>query len=65
MIRGTGPAQHGRQIKGTEIVGHLRPFGEPPSEEIRFRFYDNYGNTLDYVCELDGDTLTVWGGEKG
>jgi hypothetical protein len=23
------------------------------------------GNTLDYVYELEGDTLTIWGGEKG
>jgi hypothetical protein len=23
------------------------------------------GNTLDYVFELDSDTLTIWGGEKG
>jgi hypothetical protein len=29
------------------------------------RFYDNIGNTLDYVYELEGDTLTIWGGEKG
>jgi hypothetical protein len=29
------------------------------------RFYDNMGNTLDYVYELEGDTLTIWGGEKG
>jgi hypothetical protein len=57
--------QHGQAIKGIEIIGHLRPFGEPPSEEIRSRFYDSQGNTLDYVYELEGDTLTVWGGEKG
>lgn len=23
------------------------------------------GNTLDYVYEADGDTLTIWAGEKG
>jgi hypothetical protein len=28
---------------------------------------EQYGqtSTLDYVYELEGDTLTVWGGEKG
>jgi hypothetical protein len=57
--------QEGQRIKGIEIIGHLRPFGEEPSEEIRSRFFDNQGNTLDYVYELEGDTLTVWGGEKG
>ena len=57
--------QYGQQIKGMELIGHLRPFGEPPSPDIRSRFYDTTGDTLDYVYELDGDTLTIWGGEKG
>lgn len=57
--------QGGQQIKGIEIIGHLRPFGEEPSEHIRSRFYDSVGNTLDYVYEVEGDTLTIWGGEKG
>ncbi len=56
--------QSGRKIKGMEIIGHLRPFGEPPSKEIRSRVYDTVGNTLDYVYEVEGDTLTIWGGEK-
>jgi hypothetical protein len=51
--------------QGIEVIGHLRPFGEEPSEDIRSRFYDSMGNTLDYVYELKGDTLTIWGGEKG
>jgi hypothetical protein len=65
LIQRVDLEQSGQRIKGIEIIGHLRPFGEPPSEDIRSRFYDNHGNTLDYVYELDGDTLTVWGGEKG
>jgi len=65
LIQRVDLEQHGRRIKGIEIIGHLRPFGEPPSDEIRSRFYDNEGNTLDYVYELEGDTLTIWGGEKG
>jgi hypothetical protein len=57
---------HGqRRIKGLEVIGHLQPFGEAPSQEIKSRFYDTMGNTLDYVYEIDGDTLTIWGGEKG
>jgi hypothetical protein len=36
-----------------------------PSQDIKSRFYDNTGNTLDYVYELEGDTLTIWGGERG
>ena len=57
--------QFGQKVRGIELIGHLRPFGEVPSEDIRSRFYDNAGNTLDYVYELEGNTLTIWGGEKG
>ncbi len=59
-----GP-QDGQRIKGIEIIGHERPFGAEPSEDIRSRFYSNMGDTLDYVYELEGDTLTIWAGEKG
>jgi hypothetical protein len=55
----------GGTIKGLEIIGHLQLFGQPPSEEIRSRYYGSAGETLDYVYEMDGDTLTIWGGEKG
>ena len=57
--------QYGQTSKGIEIIGHERQFGAEPSADIKSRFYDNLGNTLDYVYELDGDTLTIWGGEKG
>jgi len=55
----------GHKIKGIEIIGHLMPFEGQPSEAIKTRIYDNMGNSFDYVYELDGDTLTIWGGEKG
>jgi hypothetical protein len=57
--------QYGQKVKGMEIIGHLQPFGEAPSEDIKSRFFDSMGNTLDYVYEVDGDTLMIWGGEKG
>ena len=57
--------QDGQPIKGIEVIGHERPFGAEPSPEVTSRFYDSLGNTLDYVYELDGDVLTIWGGEKG
>jgi hypothetical protein len=57
--------QFGQRIHGLEIIGHERPFGEPPGDDIISRFYDNTGNTLDYVYELEGDDLTIWAGEKG
>ena len=57
--------QDGQPIKGIEIIGHDRPFGAEPSPDITSRYYDSLGNTLVYVYELDGDTLTIWAGEKG
>lgn len=58
-------AQFGEQITGLEVIGHLRPFGRPAGSDLASRFYDSLGNTLDYTYELDGDTLTIWGGPKG
>jgi len=58
--------EHGdHTVKGIEIIGHLQPFGEAPSADVKSRAYDNMGNTLDYVYEIEGDTFTIWGGEKG
>lgn len=65
LIQHVDLEQYGQKIKGMEIIGHERPFGEEPSEDIKSRFYDNMGDTLDYVYELEGDTLTIWGGYKG
>jgi hypothetical protein len=57
--------QFGQRIDGLEIIGHNQDFGADPDPDIRSCFYDNAGNTMRYVYELDGDTLTIWGGEKG
>jgi hypothetical protein len=62
LIQHVDLEQYGQRIKGLEIIGHERPFGADPSEEIKSRFFSNTGNTLDYVYELQGDTLTMWGG---
>ena len=64
LIQHVDLEQYGQKIKGIEIIGHERQFGAEPSEDIKSRFYDNMGNTLDYVYELDGATLTIWAGEK-
>ncbi|WP_126579952.1 hypothetical protein [Tengunoibacter tsumagoiensis] len=55
----------GNRIKGLEVIGHLRPFGEEPDSDIKSRFYSSTGDTLDYVYELVHNTLIIWGGEKG
>jgi hypothetical protein len=65
LIQHVDLERYSQRIKGIEIIGHEQPFGSEPSEELKSRFYDNMGNTLDYVYELEGDTLTIWGGEKG
>lgn len=57
--------QHGERVTGLEVIGNLKPFGEPPGEDVVSRFYDCAGNTLDYVYEIDGDKLTIWAGAKG
>jgi hypothetical protein len=57
--------QDGHRIAGIEVIGHERPFGAEPSEDIKARFYGNTGDTLDYVYELEGDTLTIRAGERG
>ena len=57
--------QDGHRVTGVEMIGHELRFGEEPSEEVKSRFYGNGGETFDYVYELDGDVLTIWGGEKG
>jgi hypothetical protein len=65
LIQHVDLEQHSQKIKGIEIIGHERPFGAEPSEDIKSRFYASTGDTLDYVYELEGDTLTIWAGEKG
>ena len=53
------------QGAGIEVIGHLHPFMGEQSEDVHSRFYGNQGGTFDYVYELDGDTLTIWAGERG
>src|SRR5918997_3650248 len=57
--------QDGQRITGIEVIGHERPFGTKPSEGIKSRFYSNTGDTIYYVYELEGGTLTIWTGERG
>jgi hypothetical protein len=65
LIQHVDLEQDGVRHKGIEIIGHEQTFGAPPSEDIKSRYYDSNGATLDYVYEVEGDTLTIWGGERG
>lgn len=58
--------QHGDlHHSGIEIIGHEMKFGEAPSEHIKSRYYGSMGFTFDYTYEMEGNLLTIWGGEKG
>ena len=57
-------SQFGQPVTGLEVIGNLRPFGEPSGADVVSRFYDATGNTFDYVYQLTGDTLTIWAGAK-
>lgn len=49
--------------RGLEVIGHEQKYGEEPSDDIRSRYYGfSAGETLDYVYEIVGDTLTIWSG---
>ena len=65
LVQRVDLSQYDQTVRGVEIIGHTQPFGGEPSEDIRSRYYDNMGNTFDYVYEMEGDTLTIWAGEKG
>lgn len=55
----------GHHNRFIEIVGRERPFGGQQSLEIKARTYTSEGDTLDYIYELNGDTLIIWGGHRG
>ncbi|MEU5883858.1 hypothetical protein [Spirillospora sp. NPDC047279] len=58
--------QDGETQRGLEVIGRELPFGaDAPSKDIKSRYYGHQGATFDYVYELEGGTLTIWGGEVG
>ncbi|AQU66103.1 hypothetical protein [Streptomyces niveus] len=65
LIQHVQLTQSGEPVTGMELIGNLRPFGEPASADVVSRYYDSNGNTFDYVYELTGDKLTIWAGAKG
>ncbi|KAA6223256.1 hypothetical protein CP973_16240 [Streptomyces albofaciens JCM 4342] len=66
LVQEVDLTQDGRRVTGLEVIGREKPFGaETPGDEIMSRFYGSEGHTFDYVYEIEGDTLTIWGGEKG
>ena len=37
--------QFGQPATGMEVIGNLRPFGEPAGKDVVSRYYDSIGNT--------------------
>ena len=56
--------REGAEQKYLQIIGYDRMPGAEPADAITGRLYTNQGDTLAYVCEIDGDTMTIWMGEK-
>ncbi len=51
---------------GLEVIGHEQKYGEPPSADIRSRYYGfSSGESLEYTYEISDDVLTIWSGERG
>ncbi|MFI2027510.1 hypothetical protein [Streptomyces buecherae] len=65
LVQHVDLVQFGEPVTGMEVIGNLRPYGEPTGADVASRYYDSQGNTLDYVYELTGDQLTIWAGAKG
>jgi hypothetical protein len=57
--------REGMEQKYLQVIGHDRTPGSAPADEIRGRLYTDHGDTLAYVCEFEGDTMTIWMDEKG
>ena len=56
---------NGHKINGIEIIGYGRGWDSTPSKDCTSHMFDNEGNAFTYTWDLTGDTLTIWGGERG
>ena len=65
MLQHVDLGQGDEATRGLEVIGHLRPYNEAFSPDIRSRYYAANGDTLDYTYEIVGDVLTIWMGERG
>jgi hypothetical protein len=51
---------HGpRRIKGVEYIGY-----DDDTQTLRSHLMDNHGSNFTYTWEIDGDTLTIWFGDR-
>jgi hypothetical protein len=55
----------GHKIKGFEVIGYGRDWTGAVSQDCTSRMFDNEGNAFTYTWDVDDETLTIWGGERG
>lgn len=55
----------GHKIKAIEIIGYGRDWMGNQDPDCTSHLFDNDGNAFNYVWDLEDDTLTIWGGERG
>ncbi|SRR6266567_2233996 len=51
--------QGGQKIKGIEYISY-----DQDTDTLRSHFMDSSGSNFTYTWQLDGDTLTIWFGDK-
>lgn len=51
---------NGQRIRGIEIIAY-----EESTKTFTSHYFDNRGNTFEYVWEIGDGTLTIWGGYVG
>jgi hypothetical protein len=52
-------AEQRRRLQEVAACGYDRMPGSEPGDAISGRLYTNHGDTLTYVCEVEGDTMTI------
>ena len=57
--------REGTVQRDSQIIGHERTPDYEAGDSITGRLYTDDGGTLSYVSDVDGDTMTIWMGEKG
>ena len=53
------------EIKGIEVIGYERSWEGETSPDCTSHFFGNTGESFTYVYDVDDDSLTIWGGERG
>jgi hypothetical protein len=66
MDGGSFLVQHVHLVHGDDVTRGVEYIGpDRGSGQLRSHYFGGDGEILEYVYELDGDTLTIWFGEVG